>query len=216
MSITEIPPVTLAKLRACLKEKCLELALILPLLLLAFAVPCGAQSLNTYKGKAADLLPKSVGDYEKEPFHTPGRTMGLGEERVKEYQDRFGLTDYFVTLYHAPNDKYLRLTVLVFKSPSGAKDAIDRFNSRYRESLEYTPPITPKKIRGVVVGERYATERKRRKKTGPPKADVVWTNGSVLFIVDNIPTPRTKERREGRVWSTDFKDLLSFESKFPY
>ena len=162
------------------------LALALPVLLVA----CTGTSLNPYKGSLNDLLPKQVGQYKLVNTSVPPTPEG-GHLRVT-----FKFSDVLVADYQR-SDTNEHIGLLVLNYPSA-----DNAVYGWRRQQEY---LTAEGGPRMTTREEPTTKKGSAGKLlvwdghGFGTPGVAWTNGSVLFLVQD-----------------DLSTALAFESIFPY
>ena len=168
---------------------------------------CSGSALeNPHKGSLVSLLPEKVGKYGRNPdIHTP-RHLAVG---VEYYQQSLNGTDALGTEYWVSDDKSKNLGIIVvnFSSAEGAKEALKKLQKWLYEGQG--KPANAKIKEGAKrkgfssVGERF--EMCKESGGGCKVSEIIWTNGSVLFIL----SATLNELNRGT-------DLLDFESEFPY
>ena len=160
--------------------------LLLCLILALIAACSSKQSLNTYEGSLSDLLPEKVGNYQKRI--TP-RKPSFKNLRHK---------DQLVVNYESSGEAPVTLEALNFPSPETAKYALQILHKELNQRGGKVTDREPKDKGGTAVGERFVATFEATDQA------VVWTNGSVLFLLNPNPKDGSLDK------------AFTFEKNFPY
>jgi hypothetical protein len=163
-----------------LKTITLLMLLIIPGL--AQGLPQNGKSLGIYKGDVGALAAKEIGSF-KLAVSNPADA-----EMLKALNGTAGLED----LYQSSDNRKLMVILVNFPTAEAAKAGLKVFQKHEFDSWTILEQ-GPKQINGSPVGERVVV-REKGSEAGKGDRVVLWTNGSVLFIVgtrgvdDSSPT----------------------------
>lgn len=163
-----------------------------------------SSSLGTYTRSIRYLVPGEVGNYKFEKIYDTQQP-----HKFKKYFENLPLTDYALADYkqaNATGHARGEIILIACKTPSSetALRILQRINDDYYSgpAVKGTDNKEAKRKGVTVVGSR--TELARDQPVGRVISVVVWTNGSVVFVLYPVVD---------RVMNDD---LLAFENAFPY
>jgi hypothetical protein len=172
--------------------------------LFLFSAACSNRSsLGQYQGATRDLVPGEVGKYRFEKLYDSQK-----DNKFKKYFDNLPQTDYILSDYKEANKtgQYQgEIIVVACKTPSPetANRILERIYADYYGARgSSNASKEPKQKGGSVVGTR--TELTVERSSDREITGIVWTNGSVVFVLRPVADFPMNE------------DLLGFEKQYPY
>lgn len=155
-----------------------------------YGLPQNGKSLGVYKGDVGALAAKEIGIF-KLAVSNPANA-----EMLKALNGTAGLEN----LYQASDSNKLMVILVNFPSAEAAKAGLKIFQQHEFDNWTILEQ-GPKQINGSPVGERVVVKEKSSE-AGKGDRVVLWTNGSVLFIVGTR--------------GVDDSSPTEFEKNFPY